>query len=345
MCAGLALIAAPAACVEAGQEVVDEPAATPSTPPLPVATGPLECRFDPVSRPGTEESGFQMCYTPASVPRTSSPTGTAAVAVAVSAALKPQPAPTAAPPTSAEPAASAPRPATSAEPWWKDGLLDPAADPAPCPPEMVLVEGKYCPKLKHECEKYMDGGPKSKAFLGKHRCAIFKKGTKCKVERELRRFCIDRDEYTPEGDTLPLVDQSWNMARELCTSLGKRLCFESEWEFACEGEELRPYPYGWERNSKICNHDQKDLEYRGKLRDLRKPSAELKECVSPFGVRNMVGNVDEWAHRDGGWKPWRASMRGGWWLAGRNNCRAATTGHDEYYYGKQSGFRCCMNAR
>ncbi len=224
-----------------------------------------------------------------------------------------------------------------------DGGQD-AGPPAACPPEMVLVDGKYCPKLRHRCLRYMDDyGPGG--FLSHHRCKEFAEGTECMTEREHRRFCIDRDEYVPEGAELPLIDQSWTMTRDLCKSLGKRLCFESEWEFACEGEELRPYPYGRIRNAKLCNHDKTNLSRRGKLRDLRVKPDSRPECVSPFGVRNMVGNIDEWTRRDGHQRPWRASLRGGWWLAGRNNCRAATTGHDEFYFGPQTGVRCCKNAR
>ena len=143
------------------------------------------------------------------------------------------------------------------------------------------------------------------------------------------------------------MDQSWTTTKELCESQGKRLCFESEWQFACEGEQLLPYPFGFVRDAKLCNFDLTDLENRnsGKLYDKRVRPADRPKCLSPFGVRNMVGNVDEWTYRDAYVKPYRAALHGGWWLAGRNNCRAATTGHDEYYFGPQTGVRCCASAR
>jgi hypothetical protein len=37
--------------------------------------------------------------------------------------------------------------------------------------------------------------------------------------------------------------------------------------------------------------------------------------------------------------------KGGWWLAGRNRCRPATTAHDEHYCDFQTGFRCCAEAQ
>lgn len=282
---------------------------------LPPAPTPLrECRFEPVTRAsGAAEpakSGADMCFTAGTEP----------------------------------------------EPWWMryradaaPTLVTVAADAAPpppppaCPPDMLLVEGEYCPDVRQRCLRYLDDGVPG-SFLSHHRCAEFDKSPQCLASREHRRFCIDRDEYVPPGADKPLVDQSWTMAKDLCESLGKRMCFESEWQFACEGEALWPYPYGFTRNAKLCNHDLGDLEYRGKLRDKRVPPGDRPGCVSPFGVRNMVGNVDEWTMRDGMQKPWRSSLRGGWWLAGRNNCGAATTGHDEYYFGPQTGVRCCANA-
>jgi hypothetical protein len=288
-------------------------------PPLEIVpTQPvLECRFDPVTLPDGGEvlTGQDMCF------------------------------------TSAEP-----------DPWWM--RLTPASaedagprTPAPasdadagstssttCPSGMLLVEGEYCPNARHRCLSYIDEEQRG-TFLAKNRCRKFDEKVECLAPREHRRFCIDRDEYVPKGAELPLADQSWSTTKELCESLGKRLCFESEWVFACEGEKMLPYPYGFERNAKLCNHDLTELSKRGKMLDKRVRPDARPECISPFGVRNMVGNVDEWTYLDGFVKPWRAALKGGWWLAGRNNCRAATTGHDEFYHGPQTGVRCCANAR
>ena len=66
----------------------------------------------------------------------------------------------------------------------------------------------------------------------------------------------------------------------------------------------------------------------------------------------MSGNVEEWATQDAlaqavatpGKALDRSTMKGAWWLPGKNTCRAATTGHGETYEGPQMGVRCCKDA-
>lgn len=91
------------------------------------------------------------------------------------------------------------------------------------------------------------------------------------------RFCIDRDEYVAPGETLPSGSSSWTAARVTCEEQGKRLCRESEWELACEGEEAFPYTTGYVRDSSACNFDKGNLvdPASGKLRDQRLPPSSL----------------------------------------------------------------------
>lgn len=213
--------------------------------------------------------------------------------------------------------------------------------PAPCDAGMVLVEGEACLDAEQTCLKWMDPPP----YQGL-RCAEFAKPARCRGERVHRRFCIDREEFTDGSSSkLPVVSKSWGDAQALCANRGARLCREREWEFACEGPEMSPYPYGFKREASRCNHDRTDLGgAEDKLKDLRAPVDAYPDCTSPFGVHDMVGNVDEWVEREGASAPYRSVLRGGWWLPGRNRCRATTTGHGEEYSGKQVGFRCCKDA-
>ncbi len=234
-------------------------------------------------------------------------------------------------------------------------ISDPPAAPTPvpvptpaetsaCDKDMVLVEGEYCTEVSQVCARWLDD-----ETLPFARCAEYRSPSHCVGSRVHERFCIDRYEYTPPGQDLPLNYQSFSKAGALCASLGKRLCTESEWNFACEGEDMRPYPYGFAREAK-CNQDREDLyevnPHRQILADRRERSDARPECVSAFGVYNMAGNMDESVTREGSEQmaPFRNALKGGWWMAARNRCRPATTAHDDYYNDIQVGARCCSAA-
>jgi formylglycine-generating enzyme required for sulfatase activity len=214
-----------------------------------------------------------------------------------------------------------------------------AAEKTPCARGMVLVEGDYCTEVRQACVAWVDP-PQSPLA----RCAKFAP-TECTGQKVHKRFCIDRDEYVAPGETLPEGDLSWIEAKALCDGQHKRLCRETEWELACEGEQMFPYPTGYERDAKACNFDKNNLvdARTGKLRDQRQPASALEHCVSPYGVRNMTGNVDEWVLRDRTWGEWRSALKGGWWMAARDRCRPATTAHDEHFHELPSGARCCAD--
>jgi hypothetical protein len=213
-----------------------------------------------------------------------------------------------------------------------------------CPSDMVLAEGRYCTDVRQDCVRWLDD-----ETLPFARCAEYRVPSRCVGTWLSERFCIDRYEYTAPGDALPLNYASFQKATSVCESLGKRVCTESEWNFACEGEEMRPYPYGFSREAK-CNQDRTDLyepnpRYQV-LADRREPANARPECVSPFGVYNMAGNMDEPVLREGSAhiEPYRNALKGGWWMAARNRCRPATTAHDDYYKDIQVGVRCCSSA-
>ena len=132
-------------------------------------------------------------------------------------------------------------------------------------------------------------------------------------------------------------------AKLACESRGARLCTQSEWQFACEGEEMRPYPYGFVRDSGACNIDHFDLGRPGPgLTDLRTATGANPRCTSPFGVRDLAGNLEEWVTRDPGGGGKATLLKGSWWLPGKSTCRATNAGHDEAYHGPETGFRCCL---
>ncbi len=88
----------------------------------------------------------------------------------------------------------------------------------------------------------------------------------------------------PEFANFPVVGASWNQATAYCSSVGKRLPTEAEWEYAASGPDKNIWPWG---NSFDPN--------------LSAASADDTQAVdsfpagrSAFGVFNMAGNVAEW---------------------------------------------------
>lgn len=217
-----------------------------------------------------------------------------------------------------------------------------ASDRVDCPEGMLLVEGEYCPDVEQVCEKWLDPpGTKYAQF----RCATYRKPALCKGERRHARYCIDRTERREEQSELPKSFVSFDSAKKLCAASGARVCTESEWQFACEGEEMRPYPYGFERDSSACNVDHTEkLMTHGRLADHRRPVAENPRCRSPFGVMDMSGNLEEWVAADGSKFGWKQVLKGSYWIPSRHACRQFQVGHGPEYGGTETGTRCCKDA-
>lgn len=243
-----------------------------------------------------------------------------------------------------------------------------------CPPEMVLVEGMYCTHesndakpneygntpgagakdikaIEHVCEKEWFA-PQNK----KRVCEEFAESAKCKGKKVKKRFCIDRHAWPNVKGHKPEVMNRFHQAQIKCAAVGKRLCTESEWTFACEGPEMKPFPYGYVRDSDKCHGDeswdspdmnkvaQRDPE---ELRRLYKGKpAGQPQCVSDFGVYDLPANTDEVVASEtfeSGWRGKYDSVHtGGPWYKGvRNQCRPKIYTHDEGFYYYFLSFRCC----
>jgi hypothetical protein len=224
-----------------------------------------------------------------------------------------------------------------------------------CPEGMLEVEGEYCPdaNVDQKCLRYID--PEG---VFPRRCAEFEKSTKCSGKTMKKHFCIDRYEYPNKVGENPVVMKTWYDAKDACASAGKRLCGDSEWTVACEGQERLPYPYGYDRNSEACNIDKPHPDVNEKALGSNDPKvrdAEAKRlwqgeasgsrpsCVSPYGVFDMTGNVDEWVVNESG-QPFKSGLKGGYWGPVRDRCRPMTTVHAEGFSFYQIGFRCCSDA-
>jgi hypothetical protein len=236
-----------------------------------------------------------------------------------------------------------PKPVAAAEPDPESGA---------CPEGMLLTEGEYCPYVGHRCLEWIDEK--------RDRCKKYDPKPICEGKIEKRRFCIDRYEYPNQKGVYPAVMVSFIEADQACKAEGKRLCTSSEWTFACEGEEKRPYPYGAERDETACNIDRpyrlpemeafshdKRISSEVERLDQRVPSGSMDRCVSPFGVRDMTGNVDEWVVNERP-DPEKnidiSALKGGYFGPIRARCRPMTNSHNRWFRFYQVGFRCCSDA-
>jgi formylglycine-generating enzyme required for sulfatase activity len=229
---------------------------------------------------------------------------------------------------------------------------------------MVLVEGDFCPVAVQNCKKHHDEYQAKKTDpTVSERCLEYQDPSRClSEERKRLRFCIDRYEWPGQKGAIPLVLVQWTEAKKHCASVGKRLCDEEEWLFACEGEKMLPYVYGFVRDKTKCLIDrpyvkrekglkrydqcQADPECKATFQklDQRAPNGSYPQCVSPFGAFDMNGNVNEWVNLPGKEYPNRSGLKGGWWGPVRNRCRPTVEFHKEEDWGYEAGFRCCKAA-
>ena len=173
-----------------------------------------------------------------------------------------------------------------------------------------------------------------------------------------QHFCVDRFEYPDRKGAFPIIAITWHEAGAVCAARGARLCTEDEWTFACEGEEARPYPYGYVRDPKSCVVDRPWKLFDERLLAVRDSPLAIAEidyvwqgetsgshplCKSSFGVYDLTGNVDEWT-KSVQHEGYASIFKGGYWGPVRARCRASTRAHNEDFYFYQQGFRCCADA-
>lgn len=254
-------------------------------------------------------------------------------------------APPAPPPVVPEPTVATAAPSASAAP-------EAPPPPAACPAEMVLVEGDYCTEVKHECIEEWWGKANQK-----HVCERFEPTAKCVGARVKKRFCVDKYEWPNKEGERPEVMNRFHQAEVKCAAMGKRMCTESEWNFACEGPEMKPFPYGYVRDPLTCNgdhwYDNPDMKAVARrdpteLARLWKGmrSGSQAGCKSDFGVFDMPANADEVVAsepgRTGHFPKFDSIHTGGPWYSGvRNQCRPKVYTHDEGFYYYFLSFRCC----
>jgi len=157
----------------------------------------------------------------------------------------------------------------------------------------------------------------------------------------------------PEGfQHYPVVNVSWNDAREYCEWLSRktgekyRLLNEAEWERAARGNDTRNYPWGDDFDPWRCNTLESNKGGPTEVGSYS-PAGD-----SPFGVAEMSGNVWEWTcsplipypfdaegKPEDGKKPFYVH-RGGAWYYSRKLARCSSReGMPADYTSNSLGFR------
>lgn len=170
-------------------------------------------------------------------------------------------------------------------------LAEPEVD-KPAPGDMVLIPaGEFTMGSDEKAGNPPMASPEHKVDLPAYYIDVYEV-----TNGEFARFQIESD-YQAEGDwrssysigheDYPVANVTWEDAKQYCAWAGKRLPTEAEWEKAARGESEHPYPWGegWDPMKTNTN------EYG--TRNVMEIGS-MPEDISPYGVYDMMGNVQEW---------------------------------------------------
>lgn len=219
---------------------------------------------------------------------------------------------------------------------------------ATCPAGTRLVEGVHYEHVQRLCTSWRIG-----------HCYSFVPGLLA-VEPMATpvRVCMDEHEWPNREGEKPRVMIRFVDAEQACARIGKRLCTEFEWELACEGPSTQPWPYGHALDKDACNTSKEFKPYseeklnaeEKRIREVEtyrlyqgEPSGSRPKCASEYGVKDLVGNVEEWVTTSRRAWRYRSSLKGGYWAKSWAQCRGTNDSHGPMFRYYETGFRCCLD--
>lgn len=176
--------------------------------------------------------------------------------------------------------------------------------------EMILIPaGDFwmgCDENDIDCETREK--PKRKIFLNdfyidKYPITIgqfikFVKESGYQAKGECKKVAESSYMYDQKMDH-PITGVTWADAKAYCDWSGKRLPTEAEWEKAARGTDGRLFPWGNKWNKNFCDNpfmDKKEHVTKKKSFGGTLPVGRFQDGLSPYGVMDMLGAVEEWCN-------------------------------------------------
>lgn len=162
-----------------------------------------------------------------------------------------------------------------------------------------------------------------------------------------------RDSYfgNSEYNDYPVIYVDWEMAKNYCEWVDRRLPTDTEWEKAARGTDGNIYPWGDTFEGNLLNFCDRNCTYSWANQSFddgfadTAPVSHYPAGASPYGVLNMVGNVKEWVSDSEFSDIGIEVVRGGSWYHKETNVDTLRSPIiDPSSKDSQIGFRCAMDA-